>query len=550
MNDLMDDIADQLRHFTLEETIDLVCDFLAELDETEQSRFLNRIAQQPRPLVAEAMGFDDAQDLLDRIEDLRTDIANDVYVEYGAGFDSEYGEYRGFGDDSWIQEMDDLFAAATSFYRAGQFEDVVDAYRELFGIFDLNEEGFHFTRPDPAKALRTNLDEIKQNLFIAIVRSDPEEVPRAVDSSAELATYGDNLFALLDAWQGHAAWMARLETELIERAGQPDAQQTPHYVPSHAAKLLREFYRRYRQTADYEFLCRQIGSQQGWPYADLVERYLQEANWERALASADDGLVRLPEGSGYRPVLQEVRGEALLRLDHPAEAVDVLQSLFPRRRTADVYLKLRQASQASGQWETLYPQLVKEMREQALEIAGRQSYTMGDLRVAPLLGFAFLSEGKILEAVAWGLSPDIPSRWGDEDLAGTVAAGLLRMGLAALGQPAGAVLQQAVNGAPAIIREHGDLLDAVAHSLPATALLDGTVQVYERMVERYIAGRNRDSYAQAAALCQVMRSVRDIQERRVQFEQYYQGLLSSYSRLPALKDELSKALTGSRRQKR
>ena len=170
MNDLLDNIAAQLRHFTHEEIVALVRDFLTGLDEKQQICFLNLVAQGPRPLAAEAMGLDDAEGLLDEIQFLHDAIANDVYVEYGAGYDPEYNEYRGFGDDSWIGEMDDLFAAATSFFRAGQFKAAADAYVALFGIFDLGEDGFHFTRPNPATALHTDVDAMKENLFIAIGR--------------------------------------------------------------------------------------------------------------------------------------------------------------------------------------------------------------------------------------------------------------------------------------------------------------------------------------------------------------------------------------------
>jgi len=48
--------------------------------------------------------LDDVEDLLDEIQILHDAIANDVYVEYSAGYDPEYGEYRGSGDDSWIDE--------------------------------------------------------------------------------------------------------------------------------------------------------------------------------------------------------------------------------------------------------------------------------------------------------------------------------------------------------------------------------------------------------------------------------------------------------------
>ena len=80
------------------------------------------------------------------------------------------------------------------------------------------EDGFHFTRPDPATALRTDLNTVKQNLFIALSRSEPEPVLEAIDLSEQLRYYGANRYALLDAWQGHADLMIGLEQALIERA--------------------------------------------------------------------------------------------------------------------------------------------------------------------------------------------------------------------------------------------------------------------------------------------------------------------------------------------
>lgn len=90
-------------------------------DEYQQQRFLNLVAQEPRALVAETMGLDDPEDLLASIEELHEALANDEYVTAGVGFDPEYRAHRGFGDDSWIDELDELFAAAISLCRAGQF---------------------------------------------------------------------------------------------------------------------------------------------------------------------------------------------------------------------------------------------------------------------------------------------------------------------------------------------------------------------------------------------------------------------------------------------
>jgi tetratricopeptide (TPR) repeat protein len=392
MSDLLDNITAQLRHFTHEETIALVRDFLVGLDEKQQTRFLNLVAQDPRPLVAEAMGLDDADDLLDEIQSLRDAIAKGVYVEYGAGYDPEYGEYRGFGDDSWIDEMDDLFAAATSFFRAGQFKAAADAYIALFDIFDLNEDGFHFTRPDPAAALHTDVDAMKENLFIGIGRGFPGAASKAIEVSGDVYYYGHNRCALLDAWEGREELMAALEAALIVRACQPARQGPYGYSLSHPAELLREFYRRHRALPDYEVLCREVGPQQGWPYEDLVNRYQEQEDWERVLAWAEDGLEKLPGESRCRLLLQEARGQALLHLDRPTEALDELQALFQKRRwEAPVYLKLRQAAQATGRWEALYPQLTAEMQAHVLSTDWSRGYPVVVLTEACLLGYAYRS---------------------------------------------------------------------------------------------------------------------------------------------------------------
>ncbi len=545
MNNLLDNIAAQLRHFTHEETIALVRDFLVDLDEKQQTRFLNLVAQGPRPLMAEAMGLDDAEDLLDEIQFLRDAIANDVYVEYGAGYDPEYGEYRGFGDDSWIDEMDDLFAAATSFFRAGQFKAAADAYIALFGVFDLNQDGFHFTRPDPAEALHTNVDAMKENLFIAIGRGYPGAASKAIEVSGDVYYYGHNRCALLDAWEAREELMAALEAALIVRTRQPVSQGLYSAVLSHPAELLREFYRRHRAMSDYEALCREVGSQQGWPYEDLVSRYQEQENWGQVLAWADDGLARLPAESRCRLLLQEARGQALIYLDRPAEALDELQTLFQERPwETPVYLKLRQAAQVTGRWEALYPQLTAEMQAHVLSTDWSRGYSVVVLTEACLLGYAYLLEGDWERAVQWAFNPDIPGSWLDDDLTLTVATGLLRMGLAAQEkpEPGDETLVQALRDAPKIIREHGECLEPVVCNLPADPLLDSAVQLYERLVERAIGGRGRSHYAEAGAFCKIIRAIRRVQGREADFERYYRGLFATYSRYSALKDELRKAI--------
>ncbi len=67
-----------------------------------------------------------------------------------------------------------------------------------------------------------------------------------------------------------------------------------------------------------------------------------------------------------------------------------------------------------------------------------------------------------------------------------------------------------------------------------------------RQVERFADGRNRATYELAGASCRVIQSLRRLQGRASDFERYYQDLFVTYRRYPALKDELRKAVEGSR----
>ncbi len=75
-------------------------------------------------------------------------------------------------------------------------------------------------------------------------------------------------------------------------------------------------------------------------------------------------------------------------------------------------------------------------------------------------------------------------------------------------------------------------------------LLDAAVRLYERLVAVNCQGGGRPTYAQAGAYCTAIRAIRRLQGREAEFAAYYQGLFATYSRYPALMDELRKAVEG------
>jgi hypothetical protein len=135
MDDQLQKINARLQHYNRDQLQALIWDFLSDRDEEDLADFLDLMRQKSRPAVVETLEMEDATELLEGIQELHDAIANDEYVQYGAGYDPDYGDYRGFGDDSWIDEMDSLFAATTSLYREGNYRTAASGYIALFDIF-------------------------------------------------------------------------------------------------------------------------------------------------------------------------------------------------------------------------------------------------------------------------------------------------------------------------------------------------------------------------------------------------------------------------------
>ncbi len=564
MSDILDDLAARLRRHTLDEAIALVRNFLTGLDEHQHKRFLALLTEGTGSalLLTEGTGSliaamettegsDNTEGLLERIEDFYEELA----AEQSAREDEEeasYDEYDGYGlpdDDGRIEELVELFAAATRLFQAGRFAEAADAYVALFGLFEFTGDRFNGARPDPADPLAVMTpridDAMKGNMFVAIGESGSEPAPRAITVSASTDHYGPVRYALLDAWQDHPAWMAALETALVEQSRSPSAQNSFSFGLPHPGHLLRECYHRYRDVPAYEALCWEVGPPQGWPYEDLVGLLREQERWDESLAWTDDGLARLPGDSSYRLPLQEARGQALMRLHRPGDALEAFHALFRQRRTTEVYLQLREAARAIDRWQDVYPHLVGEMRQYVLTDLHNIRYAGPASAVAGLLGFAYLLEGDWQAAIAWATDAALPAVWNaTDDAPHIVAAGLLRMGLTAGGQQPDDALAQVTRSAPKIIQEHGDLLEPVARSLPSGPVLDGVVRLYERLIEGAIGAKGRGGYALVARYCAIIRSIRRLQGRPADFDRYYQGLLATYTRYSALKDELRTAIEG------
>lgn len=107
----------------------------------------------------------------------------------GWGWDDDLREERAWGDESWVGEMDDQFAAAADAFLAGDLAVARDAYGRLLGAFDLDEEVGTFCGPSsPSDMVTTDGPEAVARYLRAVYETTPlpERAEKLYDQYADL----------------------------------------------------------------------------------------------------------------------------------------------------------------------------------------------------------------------------------------------------------------------------------------------------------------------------------------------------------------------------
>jgi hypothetical protein len=149
---------------------------------------------EPDPLLAEIDAF---------VERLRAGR----YVD-GWGWDPEIYEERAFGDESWAEEMDDLFAAANAAFLDGDMRLARESLGRLLDAFDLEGEADAFCGPNPPQEMvSADPGEAKARYLRAIYETTPpSERPAALlDAIEELRFIGDASLGAIDRGKASGA---------------------------------------------------------------------------------------------------------------------------------------------------------------------------------------------------------------------------------------------------------------------------------------------------------------------------------------------------------
>lgn len=116
----------------------------------------------------------DTDPLLTEIDDF-TERVGSGYFYQGFGWDDEIYDERSYGDESWVDEMDDYFSAASQAFIAGSLGLARAAYEKLFGTLNLDNDVGTFCGPAPAVAmLEVNLHECMSQFLRAVYETSTE----------------------------------------------------------------------------------------------------------------------------------------------------------------------------------------------------------------------------------------------------------------------------------------------------------------------------------------------------------------------------------------
>lgn len=273
-----------------------------------------------------AVESDPGDPLLRDIEHFVEKARSGEYVQ-GWGWDDDIHDERAFGDESWVQDLDDLFADAGEVFVRGDLALAREAYGRLLHAFLLEEDMTAYPGPLPASDMvETDVGEAKSRYLRCLYETTPlptrparlvAEVRRLryVGPPATLQAVAEarsvplpDLEAFLPAWMGALGAIA---------ADAPD-------FGSEARRLLREAAELQGGIDGLADLARRQGQDDPGAFEAWMSALLRAGRTPEAIAAAREALDRLGP-----------RGEIRARI------ADTLARLSTQQGDADLSLSAR-----------------------------------------------------------------------------------------------------------------------------------------------------------------------------------------------------------------
>lgn len=304
------------------------------------------VSQVPGP---RAVPSPDGTRLLADIDVFVDRVRSGAFFE-GWGWDDDLHEERAWGDESWVGEMDDLFAVAADAFLAGDLALARDAYGRLLGTFDLDQEVGTFCGPSiPSDMVATDVPEAVARYLRAVYETTPlsERAEELYDRYADL---------------NHLAPATSLHTIAdTQRAGLPDLDDflpawievltehtSGHWARDHQ-RLLTEATVCYAGTDGLATVARRPGDHQSTAYLDWIDALTRDGRLDDAAAAAREALIITGPPAERSAEVADRLGDLTARLGDRAAALDARRTAWRTHRTRSRLLALIVAADAAGQ---------------------------------------------------------------------------------------------------------------------------------------------------------------------------------------------------------
>ncbi len=534
-----DDVREQLRQLPAEQLADIVMTFFDALDEKHRLEFMNLLPSAPEAEMESELPYSDDDEFLDGVEEFCERVLNDEFVEYGSGYDPEEGEYHGFGDDSWIDEMDELFEDADLHFLARHYEASMKACQQLFACLEF--EWFHFTTSDPQGALRTDLEHARKRYFqsLCALYTGEELAERIIEGLGKYRYISSEYPDIGTLFPDNADLIQLLENSLIKI---PSTDREASSFLDLPAESLKQIYERFRNLDELEQFAQQHGKRHPWCYENLVQAHAGQKNWEKTAFWAEEGLnLKDSKNTARHALLADYKTRAAQHLGNPEMALSACWDAFETQATVERYVELRRTAKAQGKWDEYYPRLIQRLTH---DISGN-SVLVGHLYDNRLLVEALLVEGRYEEAIEKATQRNIGGFWDNKENAPKSIVDFFLYSISravdkgSLAERSPEITAHLAKSAGFIAHVKEELFAAPLSDANRDKQIEWIVQLLTAQIDRIVGGQMRDIYDRAAHEAKLVYEVYCAQGRSDNAQQYIRELHKTrYPRHSSFRAEL------------
>ncbi len=284
----MEQVEERLEKYSPETLRKILMEWAKSTSSADRYEFLVRFAL---PSPQQQVSPHD-EELLEEVRELAKRVKDGDYCD-GWGWDEEIHEERDWGDESWVDEVDEFFGRAHDALTDGHYKLAENAYAQLFEILEMGEEPGHLPgSPKPTDLLKTDLGEARACYLRAVYLSTPlDERSILLLELMQKFSYsiGDNLNlqSIINAQRESLPDFTEFLTHWVDILKTANNDATRY--------LLREAVMISGGTSAIAELARQQGKSNPKVYVEWIKALEKEGDFQTMFNAAKEGLADVPK---------------------------------------------------------------------------------------------------------------------------------------------------------------------------------------------------------------------------------------------------------------